>query len=1084
MLMISFAVHVAGYAAYASFLGNIDALPPLPGPMWPTPPGPIIKGPGDELPPVDRMLEQSFGGSCKELQRPLRLWLPDRGAAFAAGEFGIEPNGRVRLSPFSAAIYHKRKLPGDFPEISTLRCDVAILTLDRPIANFSELNGRKVIAVELQGRQITITNNRGTPQKEDDLDILVTNAPLFYEERRDLIWTDGVVCLTDYQTRPATTVRGKGMEMLLAKDANPNRPKDAPAAGHSDSNNVEKIILHSNVEMHFWTDGSSGFLGGPSSKKNPPPAGNARGEEKPAEKAHIKIHTGGMFVYDLTKEFAWFERPPGNDGKAGRPAADSLFPDQVHVERRQIVEGKAKNMGPKPPVDWKGIAQAGGMNNKLDQLICDRLELQFRKKANPRPDEPGAPAAGGGDKEIETAKAFKRGDDEVVLALDSEHMAAYGNEMHYYAADGAKGPKTILKGDPLRSVKDGHKMVCKELQLQAANRAGEGQEVKAWGRGRIDLLDEKNPEKENRPTHILWSELLTVVKVKEGVEVFDLMTVEGDASFIDDLQKQDLHAEKITVWMLAPAESAKKPQAQGSNKQEVRKVLAERRVRAFGPEFIVRQADELTMTFLPEVMHAEHAPVLPPADAVKPGIGPMPPAGVGLELPKDPPPPIAKAPVEEKKPAPPIELTGKKISIHISTAGGKKQVEGLVASGNVYVFQPGDKPGEKRIDINGQTLNIKNNADKGHTMVVHGDAKAKARVELSDLVLWGPIVTIDQAINRCEVDGDGAMQMPTNKNLDGTDIPKDKNKPSPRITVYWKKRMDFNGKNADFYGGVQAFQQGSYSKMTCEHLTTYLDRYVSFKEGQKTGADGQKDAKVERIVCDQNVFIDDSKVDEKTKQLVQRNIIQGWLLVNHQDGRTDVTGPGQCRQLAIGGSESTLGPQQPGAQPKAKTDTGNQWMLTHVKFPARMFYSIDEPTKTKKATFWANPGSFIEVYRFPTTDINATMNPDHPPKDGLYLRCENLVVRGEETKERTNQIMIARQNVFFRTDIYLGYADVLKYDENTDMVTMECFDGRLVQLYEYDKDGIRREKSVRSAKVLYNRKTGEVLTNGVKSIEN
>ncbi len=596
MLIIFFAVHVTGYAIYALFLGNIDALSPLPIDYLPKPyiPGPTDPESGTE---VDRRLTQSFGAGCKELQHPLRLWLPDRGAAFAAGEFNIETDGRVKLAPFSAAIYHKRKLPGNFPEISTLRCDVAYLTLDRPIGNFSELNGRKVIAVELKGRQINITNNRSTPQKEDDLDIFVTNAPLFYEERRDLIWTDGIVCLTDYQTKPATVVRGKGMEMLLAKDTNPNHPKvkDSLAAGHSDSNNVEKIILRSDVEMDFWTDGSSGFLGGPPNKKNAQPSADA-------PKAHIRIHTGGMFLYDLTKEFAWFERPAAKEN-AGKPA-DDLAPNQVHVERRQTVDGRAT----------------------FDQLICDRLELQFRKKA--QPDDNAPAVAGGGDKEIESAKAFKRGLDEVVLALDTERLAAYGNEFHYYAGDAVKGPKTILKGDPLRSVKDGHKMVCKELHIQAANRAGEGQESKAWGPGQIDLLDEKNPDKESRPTHILWADTLTVVKAREGNEVFDLMTVEKDASFIDDLQKQQLHADKITVWMLAPSESSKKTQAMGNNKQEVRKLIAERHVRAFAPDFIVRQADELIMTFLPEVNRVDLAPVLPPANTVQGlAVGPGPVAG-------------------------------------------------------------------------------------------------------------------------------------------------------------------------------------------------------------------------------------------------------------------------------------------------------------------------------------------------------------------------------------------------------------------------------------------------------------------------
>src|SRR2546423_296392 len=123
MLAISFAVHVSGYATYALFLGNIDALPPLPEDML----AKVIDGPPiiEKTNPVDQKLQESFGASCKELQRPLRLWLPDKQVVFAAGEFNIEPDGRVKLAPFSAGIYHKKRAPGDFPEISTLRCDVA-----------------------------------------------------------------------------------------------------------------------------------------------------------------------------------------------------------------------------------------------------------------------------------------------------------------------------------------------------------------------------------------------------------------------------------------------------------------------------------------------------------------------------------------------------------------------------------------------------------------------------------------------------------------------------------------------------------------------------------------------------------------------------------------------------------------------------------------------------------------------------------------------------------------------------------------------------------------------------------------------
>ena len=78
---------------------------------------------------------------------------------------------------------------------------------------------RKIIGVEMIGTQpgITLTNNRGTPQKSDDIEIFITNGPLFWEERQNKIWTKGVVCLKDYQTTPPTVINGRGLDLLLAK---------------------------------------------------------------------------------------------------------------------------------------------------------------------------------------------------------------------------------------------------------------------------------------------------------------------------------------------------------------------------------------------------------------------------------------------------------------------------------------------------------------------------------------------------------------------------------------------------------------------------------------------------------------------------------------------------------------------------------------------------------------------------------------------------------------------------------------------------------------------------------------------------
>jgi hypothetical protein len=127
----------------------------------------------------------------------------------------------------------------------------------------------------------------------------------------------------------------------------------------------------------------------------------------------------------------------------------------------------------------------------------------------------------------------------------------------------------------------------------------------------------------------------------------------------------------------------------------------------------------------------------------------------------------------------------------------------------------------------------------------------------------------------------------------------------------------------------------------------------------------------------------------------------------------------------------------------------------------------------------------VEVFHFATTDINAKMDPDRPSKDQLYLRCGELQVEGRQFVDRTTQHMIAKYNVEFRTDQYLGYADIVKYDESTEMVIFEGVNGNTVRIYEIATPGGRpREMNFTSSKVLYNRKTGRFFSDGVKSISN
>src|SRR5205823_3599064 len=104
-----------------------------------------------------------------------------------------------------------------------------------------------------------------TPEKSDDIEVEIRLSPLFYEERRNLIWSDGFVKIQDFQSQPKPTeITAKGLQLHLTPDSGPNKPKAAVASKAKKNepiSNVELVILRTNVRMHLFVDADDGFLG-------------------------------------------------------------------------------------------------------------------------------------------------------------------------------------------------------------------------------------------------------------------------------------------------------------------------------------------------------------------------------------------------------------------------------------------------------------------------------------------------------------------------------------------------------------------------------------------------------------------------------------------------------------------------------------------------------------------------------------------------------------------------------------------------------------------------------------------------------
>src|SRR5262249_7291644 len=159
-------------------------------------------------------------------------------------------------------------------------------------------------------------------------------------------------------------------------------------------------------------------------------------------------------------------------------------------------------------------------------------------------------------------------------------------------------------------------------------------------------------------------------------------------------------------------------------------------------------------------------------------------------------PPVAKA----DNPPRPIDLSARSVEAWVIRSGPKNQLDKLWTEGSVQVRQDPAKPDEKGVDIKGDTLELTYHPE-GNYLVVTGDL---AQLRMDKIYILGPEVNIDQAANKAWVNGIGAMQMDSATNFQGNKLDR-----AVPLTVHWNKSMLFNGKFAEFHGGIQAEQENA-----------------------------------------------------------------------------------------------------------------------------------------------------------------------------------------------------------------------------------------------------------------------------------
>jgi lipopolysaccharide export system protein LptA len=1092
---------LASYLGYTNYLGGVDGLPPLPEGYWPKEDaGPPPQG-RRPTPVLVRKLEEAFGKDCPEAKWPIKIEVQARGLILVSKEFKIEDDGRVRLVPLSVVLYGKARGEDGTQETNTIRGDEAYIQFEHPIQTMADMGKYRIVAGQIAGN-IRLVNNRRTAPRDDDLSVDIAHGPLYYRQRDQRVWTDDVVRLVDQQSKPQPTViTGEGMVLDLLAEPPAGRPGGAPAptrgvaspAGrgrHQQFDNisgVKRVALHSTVDMHLYVDAHSGFLNNPKSdaatKPAPPDKGKKAATAPVPEKAQLVIMTPGPFYYDLQKDFAQFDIPAQRKGQ---------FPEQVVVTR----------VNPTPP--------GADSPPKLDHLICEHLELQFRKKEAEAPPprlpgerpatKPNAPADRSGSLQVETAHATGRS---VVLTSDGESLEAHGNDFSY----DARTLLSILKGKPMWALKEGNEITARELQIHnTRENQAQGQTATALGPGRLTLLDKT---KTRRSIEAQWRD--TLVSSKDGD--FDVLHLTGDAAFVDEENNQDLRADDLKVWLeskqpAAAASGAKRPPparsgAKSDDPQGRRPhhLIANGRVRAKSKEFNIHDAEQFVVWFEDAPPSATLTPpakgttVTPARPAAPPGSSapsatPSTAPGPVVQTPATTPSGAKPAPAPPAEPRKPVDLRARFVEAKVMRIGEQNQLKQLKAKGAVHVTQEPAKAGQKGVDIHGESLQMLAYPD-GNFLTVEGATSSDladadlARLEMDRMLILGPVVNINQRTNEAWVNGMGAMTMESDTDFQGNKL-----KRVVPLTIHWDRSMYFDGKFAEFQGSIQAVQENA--RLACQQLQVFFDRPISLKEGEK---DGQR-ARVKNLMCDKSVRVEDSTFEKNVLVKFQR-IIAGAVSYDNEEERmwavADSTHPGSVRLYQ---HEDPSQPS-PARSPRPATSSGpagsgkkaggkeeDERKLTYVSFRKQMYAN----KKTNVATF----RSGVRVLYQP---LEAGEEPDRveidldrlfakPLRPGaIYLRCEQLEVR-QRTREKAKpyQEIWALYGVTVQSLDFSGEAEKVFFDEEKDLVIFDG-GGGTATLYKPAKiKGLKGQK-IEGKKIFYQRATGQYWGDDIKSIE-
>ncbi|MBL8821511.1 MAG: hypothetical protein JNJ77_02910 [Planctomycetia bacterium] len=1055
LMLLGFLFCFGAYQVYSFFLGHFDGLPPLPMEYRPLASQSVSpRENNDERFNENKkherakLLERAFGPRCPELSRSrnIEIGKPESRTVFAFDEWTLE-DGILRMTNVSLANFKKIAAEGSQPEkeeILTLQGDIAVIKFNQPVKNLFDLKPSvKPIAGHVEGEEIKLTHNHGTPDKQDDITVYCKKRIDFVDEQRR-VWSDGKV-LVVYAYPPEAKFEGIGLEIILAnelvnKTADKNKSKqESHALGIS---TVKSIRLEKEVEFNFFKL-QGGLLGNaPQATDKITPAANSTSQP-------MVIRCADAFTYDVQNHVAVFNTRVNalRHRSTVTPKGTTQQYDELDADEKLVLELMPPAKETKSPSN--SLEEAGGQF-ELKKAVATGKNVRIT--ANEDGKGNGLHAAG-----IEFVCDYVANE---VRLRGQEQVTA--RMMEYDIV--AQGIVKILLPEKDARDKDPRGLMIQgpgEIRLRPSTTNPDPYTLASWKR------------------ELQWHRLAE----EHRIELY------GDAVLTHDKHGR-MAGEQVKAWLAADtnkkADENKAAQNQPLNTERLngrlKRVEVDQRVSVFSTKLVIPQARRLTLNFTEAAEGTELPKPVDPFDTAS-APGKTKPGLLGK--------PEGANPSPTRQPAPVLTLHAEEIDGDILVISDKQQVlRRLEARENVHIERKSDPGKQNGIDLRGQRLemSLQGQSDQ-YRMKLFG---TKATILTEKFELEGQQIDLDQAENRVTIPGPGKFKFYTDRDFQGGTLPKPE-----KVTFHWNEKMEFGGRAAQFVGDVLA-EKGDREKgiitLSCYSMTIMLDKVISLS-GKEEKGDGPMPG-LESVVCiakpsDTPGRLHSVLIEQRinpSPENPHRHIIRiEGVQVVFDNSRKDheiikVYGPGEVN-LVRAGKNQLAGLGNPVAnlstgQANKPDDDALHMKLTRVTFQKEMEYRKNEG----KLRFWEN----VKAFHVPGDDVGMPLDEKRLPKEGVYIASDKLeisAVQSQFNKNTTLHEMNAKGNTEMRPN-QTSYvkADELTFSEEKGMVVMQGLAGNDALFYNQARPGASFQVQ-RARAFSYNMRTKELRGEDTKSFQ-